>query len=383
MLFMTAAVFSRNSNHEFSESLECGKISQIQLGDRHFYLRLPTHQTCADASHPLPLVVLIHCYGCSALMEIDKFSSAADRLGFGLAAPEGTGRSFNSPSCCGQAKDERLPDVAFIDSVAAHALNSLSPPRFHASAVFAAGFSNGGFLTSYLADESRTAWAGLAPIAGHEYELKLSQGPMPVSIHHCASDNMVNASGCCMLPDAVRGSRETCCCGITASRCVPTRHLFDRWLKVNQCRGSKHSSLKLLPHAACHVGVGCAAETALCMHGMSGTGVGGPATGGSCFHSQWSRDFSAGAEEVLAFFARQACTRQGGHTDENALVSAGACHCSKARLGPHCMQARPDRAGSPRADRDEHRALRSLDQSGYSASGGRVWGKRQGHRRGI
>ena len=151
----------------------CGKVTQHVIGNRKFLLRLPGHATCNEPAHPLPVAVLIHCYGCDAFMEIDKFAAAADRLGFGLAAPEGIERSFNAPSCCGHARDTQMGDVEFIDEIASYLLHSLSPPRFHASALFASGFSNGGFLASQLADTSRTAWAGLAPVAGHEYDLQV------------------------------------------------------------------------------------------------------------------------------------------------------------------------------------------------------------------
>ena len=166
--------------------------------------------------------------------------------------------------------------------------------------------------------------------------------------------------------------RRRCC------RCVSTRSLFDRWLSVNGCRGSKQTSLPHLPHAACMVGVGCAAETALCMHG-------GPKNT-PCYHSQWSRSFPGGAEEasararsrasrirlppklltplgtlaarlqVLRFFARQAC-KQGGRLRDDELATTSSvgllasvgsvgplsaagdltCRCGKGRAGPHCL----------------------------------------------
>jgi hypothetical protein len=69
----------------------CGATVRRPIDGRHYLLRLPAHASCA-AGHPLPLAMLVHCYGCSAPNEIGKFEKAADALGFGLAAPEGFGQ---------------------------------------------------------------------------------------------------------------------------------------------------------------------------------------------------------------------------------------------------------------------------------------------------
>lgn len=314
----------------------CGKTTRRELGDRHFFFRPPSHPTCDDPSQVLPLIVLIHCYGCTAQMEIAKFADAADHHGFALAAPEGKHSSFNAPHCCGTARASNLPDVAFVDGIVTHLLSSWSPPRFSTSALFASGFSNGGFLTSYLAEASATQWTAIAPTAGHEYELRLqSRSPLPVFIHHCAADSSVNASGCCMLDGA-----PTCCCGIVARACVSTQSIFERWLQHNGCRGSKQASLAGVRGASCSIGVGCAAETTLCFHADG------------CYHAGWAREFPA-AEEVLRFFGRQLCAKQQGAGGRNhgaaeatAVAESSAdsstthpCRCSKGRAGPHCLRA--------------------------------------------
>jgi poly(3-hydroxybutyrate) depolymerase len=293
---------------------DCGFSHRYAFNEREAVLRLPAHSACTDG-HRLPLVVLIHCFGCVAEFEISKFSDAADRLGFGLVAPEGIGRSFNAPSCCGAAKEGQVDDVLLVDRLVENLL-SASPQRFLDSAVFVGGFSNGGFMSSYLVSSgvSRTSWAGMAALAGHEYATTRTM-PLPVTLHHCRSDEKVSMSGCCMLPSGT----SNCCCGIASGHCVSTHSLYHRWLEVNRCHTSVRANASVGGaggSADCRVGVGCAVETTLCVHDH-------------CTHTDWARRFTA-AEDVLAFFWRQACARHGG----GAL--GAVCRCAKGRWGAHC-----------------------------------------------
>ena len=271
--------------------------------ERHYLIRLPSHAVCTTGN-PLPLVLLIHCFGCMAPMEIEKYAAAADSYGFALVAPEGLHSSFNAPSCCGFAHENKLDDVGLVDTIVSALLTE---GRFVATALFATGFSNGGFLTSHLADASRHAWAAIAPTAGHEYALRRDT-PLPVFIHHCESDSLVNQSGCCMSTSVSMYNHvqttPTCCCGIVAPSCVSTRAIFERWLRVNKCSSTRALPTHRVPtpHASCTVGVGCQAETALCLHA------------GGCRHPDWAHGFPA-ADAVLSFFGRQLCERHSGRRD--------------------------------------------------------------------
>jgi len=320
----------------------CGVTATRSLNQRSYLLRLPAHAGCKPG-HPLPLAVLIHCFGCMASMEIAKFAAAADQLGFALAAPEGVESSFNAPHCCGAAHHQEVDDVGFVDAVVSDLLAERgNGPRFLASALFAAGFSNGGFLASHLADASHHAWAALAPAAGHEYNLRRKQ-PLPIVIHHCRMDSKVNASGCCLVPGDGSGHlggghsrmRPTCCCGIVAETCVSTEQIFSRWLyTVNKCTGVRDLAAHRTPGGAavCSVGVGCAADTMLCWYADG------------CVHSDWARHFPA-AEATLAFFAKVACEQHGGKSNsltagEDWSPPAERCRCPRGREGItdwHCL----------------------------------------------
>lgn len=327
----------------FADNDPCGSTVRRAIGDRHYLLRAPAHASCS-AGHALPLAVLIHCYGCEATMEISKYSAAADTLGFVLAAPVGFRNSFNAPHCCGPAKDRQLNDVAFVDAIVTDLLSQRHGPLPIAErALFAAGFSNGGFLASKLVDArngSRHAWAGLAPAAGHEYDVR-RDAPMPVMMHHCNSDMHVNPRGCCLVNE-----QPTCCCGIVAETCVATQSIFAQWLAHNRCSGQRTlPAQRAPPGATCSVGSGCAMETALCLYS-------------DCHHADWARAFVASGH-VLAFFARQACERHGGHRRDEA---PDVCTCPGGRSGAHCLhehaRSTAPAARGVRARRGRFRALR-------------------------
>ena len=216
----------------------------------------------------LPLVVLIHCYGCEAWMEINKYAAAADRLQFVLVAPEGIERSFNSPSCCGAARESNIDDVAFVENIVEDLFLAQSRPasgahplhggHIHISrqAIFAAGFSNGGFFVSHLASMSHgVAWAGIAAAAGHEYTPRRTEA-LAVAMQHCVHDRHVSINGCC--------ASNRCCCGIEAPNCVTTEAIFRRWVEVNRCSNGTRlvrPRTSGMTDARCWLGIGCEAET--------------------------------------------------------------------------------------------------------------------------
>lgn len=255
---------------------------------RHLQYRLPAIACTSTTTVYVPILMLVHCFGGSARGEMAKFAAHAERAGFAVLAPEGLWKSWNTPSCCGQARAAGLDDFGFLDAAVEHVVATLPPLSQSIShGLFASGFSNGGFVTSLLPSRSRLHWRGLAPAAGHEYEAA-STRPVPISIFHCEDDSAVRFDGCC--------ASNTCCCSIGSERaaCVGTRSLYGRWLQTNRCRG-----VQTQPGpggAVCEVGMGCAANTSLCVFP--------PST--ACSHSAWVNNFPA-ADAVVAFFARQVC----------------------------------------------------------------------------
>ena len=277
----------------------CTSLERRTLGGREYVTYVPRGVCKGELA--LPLLLLFHGFGTQARSEIYKFARAADAHGFVLLAPEGTRRdhrpdaSWNAPSCCGEAMARRVDDVAFADALAARAVETLPVRK---GAIFASGYSNGGFLVSHLAAAGRTRLRGIAPTAGHEYDVRATR-PTPVFIHHCAADTVVNPMGCCAGgAGGVEGG--ACCCDIgrDRERCVSTKQLFHGWLKLNGCDRQPVPFEIRSGGATCHAGVGCAANTSLCMHA------------GGCYHRAWARHFSA-ADDIVAFFALEACAMTG------------------------------------------------------------------------
>jgi poly(3-hydroxybutyrate) depolymerase len=275
-----------------SSPVLCEQTVRVALShaglSRRYYYRLPSAACAAGASAHVPLLMVVHCLGGSALGEMAKYIGHAESAGFALLAPEGMWRSWNTPSCCGVAKVHNVDDFGFLDAAVQHAAATLPPLALSLpDSLFASGFSNGGFVTSLLPTRSRLRWRGLAPAAGHDYDA-IADRPTPISAHHCEDDQAVRLDGCC--------DDSPCCCsiGVGRSACVGGRAIHARWLKVNRCAGSR---IEPGPAGAlCEVGVGCAANTSLCIYPRS--------TG--CFHAQWADAFP-GARAVVRFFAREVC----------------------------------------------------------------------------
>ncbi len=267
-------------------SAVCGITTSRSLGGRTYLLRLPAHTSCVEG-RPLALAVVLHCYGCTADDEVTKFAAAADAHGMALAAPEGIGKSFNARYCCGPALGNRVDDSGFVDMIVAALVVE---GRVDAGSIYATGFSNGGFMATYLVEpgQSTTKWAAVAPLGGHQYSVA-RQEPVAIALHHCETDMSVLASGCCASPSG------GCCCGIRAPSCVSMDAVFEQWLVVNRCASTRTAAGP--GGSLCRHGVGCAAETAACLYG------------GGCRHD-WTSGF-VGATDVLAFFARQRGPRGG------------------------------------------------------------------------
>lgn len=306
----------------------CGKSKRLlKFGglSREYAVYVPK-SLCRDAKAAatdpdvVPLVVAIHCFGCTASNILWISEAAAEEFGFVLAAPEGHGRSFNAGVCCGRALEEDLDDVGFCGAVVRRLLDSglvahgvsLSP-----KAVYAMGFSNGGYMASLLAVRS-PAIRGFAALAGHTYELPRNLTPRAMSLHMMKADSFVRYGGCC--------ASERCCCGIGerwSGPCVSAEAIFDSWLRINRCDGSTHdpSASSVLPaRVDCRVGTRCLRPTRLCSYLSE-----------ALQHQMWSGSFPD-QRAVGAFFARDACSIGGAWEMDH-------CRCSAGSRGRHCLSA--------------------------------------------
>jgi polyhydroxybutyrate depolymerase len=115
--------------------------------------------------------------------------------------PRGITKSWNAIECCGVALDTHLDDVGFINAAV---YEMLGKGHVDSGAVFATGFSNGGFMTSRIAlqqsshSNSSAAWlVAAAPTAGELGDGSLYDAAtvaVPVMLHHSIEDTAVRSA---------------------------------------------------------------------------------------------------------------------------------------------------------------------------------------------
>ena len=142
---------------------------QLRIGGRtrRFLLHLPP----SAATHRVPLVLAFHGHhgNGAVLREQSRLDAAADRLGFAIAYPDGTGRfgylglTWNAGTCCGAPHADGVDDLTFVDSLVA-AVGRIA--SVDGTRVFATGFSAGGMLALRLACERATQFLAVADVQG-------------------------------------------------------------------------------------------------------------------------------------------------------------------------------------------------------------------------
>lgn len=152
------------------------------------------------ASQPAPLVLAFHGFGMNAasMQRLIQLDPIADREGFLVAYPEGTGftswqLTFNAGGVL-PPFDTGLPDdVEFtrrlIDDVATQF-------EIDSGRVFATGFSNGAMMCYRLAAELSDRIVAIAPVAGTQ-AIPFASPPraVPVCHFHGTSDTIVPTTG--------------------------------------------------------------------------------------------------------------------------------------------------------------------------------------------
>jgi len=113
------------------------------------------------------LVLNFHGFTMSASQQqtLSGMIEKSDAEGFIVVHPEGTGfaQSWNAGGCCGDAADQNIDDVGFVEVM----LDALSADLcIDQSRIFSTGMSNGGSLSYRLACELSDRIAAFAPVAG-------------------------------------------------------------------------------------------------------------------------------------------------------------------------------------------------------------------------
>ena len=134
--------------------------------DRSYILHIPPQYNSKDK---LPLVLLFHGGGGNARQALRAYGlvEKADKEGFILVAPNGTGRfdgifTWNVIFGFGYAKRNHVDDIGFVEKVIDQVEQQL---KIDSRGVFATGISNGGFLCHFLAAHLSEKIAAIAPVA--------------------------------------------------------------------------------------------------------------------------------------------------------------------------------------------------------------------------
>jgi polyhydroxybutyrate depolymerase len=112
----------------------------------------------------LPLVVALHGGGGTAqqMMGFSRFNAIAAREGFAVAYPQGTGRRWNDGRVFRGRSETESDDVAFVRGVVADIARKGT--LLDRKRIFAAGISNGGFMSFRLACDAADLFAAVAPV---------------------------------------------------------------------------------------------------------------------------------------------------------------------------------------------------------------------------
>lgn len=123
-----------------------------------------------DPSRPAPLVMVLHGYGASGLVESIylRLKDVADAEGFFLVAPDGTvdstgKRYWNATDVCCATDPSAPDDVAYLGGLVDEIRGSyaIDPKR-----VFVVGHSNGAFMANRLACDRADLFAAIVSLAG-------------------------------------------------------------------------------------------------------------------------------------------------------------------------------------------------------------------------
>lgn len=145
------------------------KVLKYGGTERSYYVHLPNRTTPGKS---LPLVILLHGGGGGAGQALENYplTPVADREGFVLVAPNGTGpfrrellRTWNVGWGFGYAQRNRVDDAGFLRALI---LQLEKDYPIDAGRVYLTGLSNGAILSHYAGAANSDLIAGIAPVVG-------------------------------------------------------------------------------------------------------------------------------------------------------------------------------------------------------------------------
>jgi len=166
--------------------------------ERTALVYVPEKATGQD-TRMFPLVLAFHgsTWNGSLMRDITGFNDLAEREGFIVAYPNGTGPgdvlSWNAEQCCSFAMAEGVDDIEFVETLIDELVQRypVDPSR-----VYACGFSNGAMLVHKLGLALPARFAAIASVGGAMYgDPEPIDVPLPVLIIHGTEDSVVPYDG--------------------------------------------------------------------------------------------------------------------------------------------------------------------------------------------
>ena len=181
---------------------------------------------------PSPLVIMLHGGGGNGKngAKMTGFNALADREGFTVVYPDGSGRrqwlTWNAGHCCAYAMEQDVDDVGFlsdlIDDLVAKGI--ADPAR-----VYVTGMSNGGMMTYRAGRELSGKVAAVAPVVGAMFGDEAGAPPMPILMITGVKDERVPAAGGNGEFPRLMGPPNDL-------PFAPAKTAFDAWRDNNNCR---------------------------------------------------------------------------------------------------------------------------------------------------
>lgn len=166
----------------------------IESGGRERALRIHVPDSY-DPAVPMPVVLNFHGYTSNAWQQ-EQYTGMADKAddaGFIAVHPDGVQNSWNAGGCCGNAAQQNIDDVGFVEDL----LDALAAEYCVDTArVYATGMSNGGFMSHRLACELSDRITAIASVAGYNVSYSCAPTrPVPVLHIHGTADGTVGYDG--------------------------------------------------------------------------------------------------------------------------------------------------------------------------------------------
>jgi polyhydroxybutyrate depolymerase len=192
--------------------------------ERFYLLHIPLS---VKGLGPVPAVFVFHGWSGTPeeMMLTTDFNNLADRHGFLVVYPRGTGTgdndlSWNAGACCGAALAANTDEIGFVRRMLAdlETLARIDPKR-----TYATGFSNGAFLSYRLACEMADTFAAVAPVGG-VLVFDPCRPVQPVSVMHVHGiydATVPYDGGGSLLPEPLPSVEET----------------IQTWVKLDGCAG--------------------------------------------------------------------------------------------------------------------------------------------------